>query len=328
MEKGRFAPSPTGRMHLGNIWAALLSFLSVKKKGGSWILRHEDLDRQRSRREYALLIEDDLHWLGLEWDEGGLNETGVAAPYSQSLRAGHYEETLRRLADTGRLYPCVCRRADLLAASAPHAADGTPVYAGTCRPATMPLPPADCDIEEMKGKAIRLWVGNNDSDSNIIVEDMLFGRRSYSLSTDCGDFIVRRADGNFAYQLAVVTDDIAMGVTEVVRGCDLLSSAARQIYLYRLLGHSTPRYGHIPLLCNAAGQRLSKRDNALSMTELRKHYSPQRIIGYLAYLAGLTDSMEELSPRDLIPLFSWDKLPDTERVITTTQIPHPKSRHQ
>lgn len=290
--RGRFAPSPTGRMHMGNVWTALLSWLSVKSRGGTWILRHEDLDPQRSRYEYAQLIDDDLQWLGLEWDEGGVADSGPYAPYRQSMRGDRYAEVLERLRQTGLLYGCRCRRADLLAASAPHASDGRAVYAGTCRPSYLPaLPPG---ILPDSG-AIRLAV----ADTVVEVDDLFCGRHSYNLPRECGDFVVRRADGTFAYQLAVVADDAAMDVTEVVRGADLLPSAAQQIYLFRLLGVPAPCYGHVPLLVNSAGQRLSKRDSSLSMEELRRRYSPRQLTGRLAWLAGIIDNPDPCSPQQL-----------------------------
>ena len=257
--KGRFAPSPTGRMHLGNIFTALISWLDAKSRGGTWLLRIEDLDTQRSRYEYARLIEDDLSWLGLEWDEGGLDDTGDAAPYSQSRRSGIYAGCLSRLEATGFTYPCRCTRAGIMAARAPHQRDGRVIYGGTCH---------------------------------------------FNLARECGDFILRRADGAWAYQLAVVVDDALMGVTRVVRGCDLLLSAAQQIYLYGLLGFRAPEFAHVPLLCNGAGQRLSKRDGALDMESLRRTHTPGQLVGRLAFMAGLTVSPEPCSPSDLVPLFS------------------------
>lgn len=291
--RGRFAPSPTGRMHLGNVWAALISCLSVKSRGGVWILRHEDLDRQRSHGEYARLIEDDLHWLGLEWDEGGLDSKGGYGPYMQSKRSDIYIEVFDGLARTGLLYCCGCRRADLLASSAPHASDGRVIYAGTCRPDVMPqrLP-----VNLSAGKAVRVGV----DDTLVEVDDMFFGPHRYKLDSECGDFIVRRADGAFAYQLAVVADDAAMHVTEVVRGCDLLPSAAQQMYLYGLLHKTPPRFGHLPLLCNAAGQRLSKRDAALSMEYMRARFAPEQIIGYLAWLGGMRKHLSPCSVEELV----------------------------
>lgn len=297
ISRGRFAPSPTGRMHLGNVWAALISYLSVKSKGGLWVLRHEDLDTQRSRLEYARQIEDDLHWLGLEWDEGGLDNRGDNGPYQQSLRSDIYADIAEQLRKKGLLYPCRCRRADLLAASAPHASDGRPVYGGVCRPFVMPQLPA---AELPAGVAVRIAVDAR----TIVINDMFCGLSSFNLATDCGDFIIRRADGHFAYQLAVVADDAAMGITEVVRGRDLLPSAAQQSYIYQMLGWKTPRFGHIALLCNENGQRLSKRDKSLSMEELRRKYSPREIIGWLAFKANLIKHPYACRPSELSELFT------------------------
>ena len=297
---GRFAPSPTGRMHLGNVFTALLSWLSVRKAGGRWILRIEDLDPQRSREEYARQIEDDLLWLGLEWDEGGLAGRGDAAPYRQSLRGEIYETYLRRLESTGYTYPCVCTRADIMATQAPHQSDGRVIYGGRCRPATLPcvLPAENVTARH----AVRLYVPEDE----ICFSDRVYGQQRVSLAAECGDFVLRRADGAWAYQLAVVVDDALMGVTEVVRGNDLLLSAAQQIYLYRLLGLQSPSYAHLPLLCNQDGQRLSKRDSSLSMDRLREAYSPERLVGHLAWLAGLLPQPQACRPDDLIEAFDWN----------------------
>ncbi|MDE6057423.1 MAG: tRNA glutamyl-Q(34) synthetase GluQRS, partial [Muribaculaceae bacterium] len=220
-------------MHLGNIYTALLSWLSVKSRGGRWILRIEDLDPQRSKIEYARLIEDDLHWLGLEWDEGGLDGVGPNGPYVQSRRHHLYEEALERLKASGLCYPCSCTRADILATQAPHESDGRVVYKGTCRPPVMPSPYMD-----RPGAAVRLMV----PDEDISFIDRIKGQQTVNLARHCGDFIVRRGDGAWSYQLAVVVDDALMGVTEVMRGDDLLLSAAQQIYLYRLLGFDPPEF--------------------------------------------------------------------------------------
>lgn len=306
--KGRYAPSPSGRMHLGNIFTALISWLSVKKAGGRWVLRIEDLDPQRSKTEYARLIEDDLQWLGLEWDEGGLDNVGDCGPYVQSQRFELYREAFDMLCRRSLVYPCHCTRADIMATQAPHQSDGRVVYQATCRPSDFPpFPPVDA----AEAAAMRLYVDN----SEIEFDDMVFGRQSVNLARHCGDFIIRRADGAWAYQLAVVVDDAMMGITEVVRGCDLLTSAAQQIYLYELLGYEAPRYAHVPLICNAAGQRLSKRDMSMSMEELRKRYTPEELIGRIAALAGLTDTPEALSPRDLVGLFNISKIPAATGLI-------------
>lgn len=311
---GRFAPSPTGRMHLGNIFAALVSWLSARKEGGRWILRIEDLDPQRSRIEYARQIEDDLKWLGLDWDEGGVDDTGSHGPYRQSLRGSFYEEALRKLNETGLTYPCYCTRSDVMATQAPHESDGRIVYAGTCRPASLSgkAGNASAAISDTtrKERATRLFV----PDEEISFTDRLYGPQTVNLASHCGDFVLRRADGAWAYQLAVVVDDALMGVTEVVRGSDLLLSSAQQIYLYRLLGLTPPQFAHIPLICNESGVRLSKRDSSLSMEMLREEYTPQHLIGMLAYIAGILPEPFPISARGLLPLFSWTSLRPTPTI--------------
>ena len=272
---GRFAPSPTGRMHLGNLFTALLSWLSVRKSGEKWILRIEDLDPQRSRPEYARQIEDDLCWLGLDWDEGGLEDKGTSGPYRQSLRGENYEAYLRKLQSTGYTYPCFCSRADIMATQAPHQSDGRIIYGGRCRPAALPCFETPRRDNE-RPPAVRLYVPDR-----------------------------QRA---WAYQLAVVVDDALMGVTEVVRGNDLLLSAAQQIYLYGLLGVKAPHYAHLPLLGNRAGQRLSKRDSAMSMEELRKTFRPEELVGHLARIAGLVSEETACAPQELVGLFEWNRI--------------------
>lgn len=290
--KGRFAPSPTGRMHLGNIYSALLSWLSIKSKGGEWVLRIEDIDTGRSRQEYADQIMDDLEWLGLTWDEG---------PYYQSKRGKLYEEHLERLNALAKLYPCHCTRADIMATQAPHESDGRVVYQGTCRPEV--LRPLDkvCDAKEK----LRLIVPDRD----IEFTDLHYGKQTVNLASHCGDFILRRADGAWAYQLAVVVDDALMGIDEVVRGRDLLLSAAQQIYLYETLGYPSPSFCHLPLLCNGDGQRLSKRDKSLDLGALRSQVKAPDIIGKLAFYAGIIDHPTPVMPHELIKEFSWDKVP-------------------
>lgn len=316
--KGRFAPSPSGRMHLGNVYAALLSWLSVKKKGGSWVLRIEDLDPQRCKLDYALQLEDDLRWLGLDWDEGGTENRGSCGPYLQSQRSEIYEDFLERLRRTGLTYPCTCTRADIMATQAPHESDGRIVYKGTCRPANIPVIAsigvhASVPDGSPSGlsAATRLYV----PDKAITFTDGHYGAQSVNLATHCGDFILRRKDGAWAYQLAVVVDDALMGITEVVRGRDLLLSASQQLYLYDILSLNAPEFIHFPLLCNEAGQRLSKRDKSLDMGELRQTYTPEQIIGRIAYFAGQTDCPEPMNTQELLKLFEWDKVPVQDIVI-------------
>lgn len=294
--KGRFAPSPTGRMHLGNVFSALLSWLSAKSQEGTWLLRIEDIDPQRSRQEYAELIMDDLHWLGLDWDEG---------PYYQSERGDIYEHYLKQLTDNGLTYPCYCTRADILATQAPHESDGRVVYKGTCRnlaPGVKTGPAAIRMKVPSEGKGILSFTDGH------------YGMQTIDLTTHCGDFIVRRKDGAWAYQLAVVVDDALMGINEVVRGCDLLLSSPQQIYLAQQLGFAPPHFTHLPLLCNKQGQRLSKRDQSLDMAALRTSNTPEEIIGMLAHAAGLQQSNEPITAQELIGEFSWDKIP-TNNII-------------
>ena len=295
---GRFAPSPSGRLHLGNLLAFLLAWLSAKSRGGRIILRIEDLDPARTRPEYAETLERDLLFLGLPWDEGG----GPAGPYWQSRRTALYERCLTRLEAQGLVYPCFCSRAELHAAEAPHTADGEPIYPGRCRN----LPPAEVRRREKKRlPALRLEV----PDETITLTDGHYGPYAQNLAQGCGDFILRRSDGVFAYQLAVVADDAAMGVTEVVRGRDLLSSAPRQLYLYRLLGETPPQFCHTPLLLAPDGRRLSKRDADLGLDALRaRGFTAADIVGALAFAAGLQNAPTPILPEQLAPAFSWAKV--------------------
>lgn len=287
---GRFAPSPTGRMHLGNVFSALLSWLSVRAQGGTWLLRIEDIDPQRSRHEYADMLMDDLQWLGLEWD---------GKPCWQSQRGDIYARYLQQLTDAGLIYPCYCTRADILATQAPHESDGRVVYKGTCRN----LPPG-----ARKGPAALRMKVPEKGRGIVTFTDGHYGTHTVDLTTQCGDFIVRRKDGAWAYQLAVVVDDALMGINEVVRGRDLLLSSPQQIYLAQQLGFTPPRFTHLPLLCNTAGQRLSKRDKSLDMGCLRQRFTPNQIIGLLAHAAGLQPTADAVSAQSLVKTFSWDKV--------------------
>ena len=287
---GRFAPTPSGRMHLGNVFAAMIAWLSVHSRGGYLVLRMEDLDTQRTSEEFAELLRQDLTWLGLDWDK----ETPP-----QSQRTATYERYFDKLRELELLYPCYCTRSQLHSVNAPHLSDGTYVYAGTCRNLT------DAQRAAFDRKpAWRVTV----PDKEWTVCDMAQGIYRENLATDCGDFVVRRADGVFVYQLAVTVDDGEAGVTEVVRGQDLLSSAPRQMYLQSLFGFPHPVYGHVPMLLAPDGRRLSKRDKDLDLGYLRAHVSPEQLLGTLAFSAGLIDQKTALSARELIPEFSWEKL--------------------
>lgn len=288
-------------MHIGNLFAYLLAWLSARKQGGRIVLRIEDLDAQRCNAEYAQQLQDDLLWLGLAWDEGPL-AGGNHAPYEQSRRTAFYEAALDALRERGLVYPCFCTRAELHAASAPHRSDGQAVYPGTCRNLT-----AAQVAERLRTRppAYRLRV----PDEEISVQDGHMGLYRENLSRDCGDFLLRRSDGLYAYQLAVVVDDAAMGVTEVVRGSDLLSSTPRQLFLYRLLELPPPAFYHVPLLLSADGRRLSKRDRDLNLGVLRERYKPEEIIGKLAYLAGLNPTAAPVGAAGLLPAFDWGAVP-------------------
>lgn len=289
-------------MHLGNVYAALVSWLSVRSRGGRWILRIEDLDPQRSRLEYARMIEDDLRWLGLDWDEGGVDDIGPNAPYCQSRREAFYQNALNKIVKQGLTYSCHCRRADIMATQAPHQSDGRIVYAGTCRPDV--APPFET-VPDQTPHATRIYV----PDRTIAFDDDFCGHHEVNLLTHCGDFVLRRADGAWAYQLAVVVDDAMMGVSEVVRGNDLLLSTAQQLYLYEVLGYTPPRWKHIPLLVNASNQRLSKRDQSLSMDVLRQHYSPTELLGYVAGLTGLADTTKPVTADELVRRYNDNQIP-------------------
>ena len=284
---GRFAPTPSGRMHLGNVFAALIAWLSVRSRNGSLVLRMEDLDTQRTSADFADVLRDDLRWLGLDWD----HET---APQSQ--RSEVYDRYFEKMMDEGLLYPCYCTRSQLHSVNAPHLSDGTYVYPGTCR--TLTEPPAG------RKPAWRVMV----PDKEWSFRDRVQGDYSLNLATGCGDMVVRRADGVYVYQLAVTVDDGESGVTEVVRGMDLLSSAPRQMYLQELLGFSHPEYGHVPMLLAPDGRRLSKRDRDLDLGELRKRMTAEELIGHLAFAAKLIEKDQPISARELASQFNWDKL--------------------
>ena len=301
MEKqiiGRFAPTPSGRMHLGNVFAALMSWLSPRSKGGGWILRMEDLDTLRTKEEYAQLLREDLQWLGLSWDE----ETAA-----QSTRSAVYDRYFEELREKNLLFPCYCTRSQLHNVNAPHLSDGTYVYAGTCRNLT------DAQrAEKKRAPSWRVMV----PDREYALCDLVQGDYRENLLTDCGDFVVRRADGVYVYQLAVTVDDGEAGVTEVVRGWDLLGSAPRQMYLQELFGFDHPRYAHIPMLMAPEGRRLSKRDQDLDMGALRNRLKPEQLIGVLAHAAGLTETAAPISARELATVFDWKKIHGKEIVVT------------
>lgn len=286
---GRFAPTPSGRMHLGNVFSALLAWLSVKSRDGEMVLRMEDLDTQRTSAEFAQVLREDLNWLGLSWDR----ET---EPQSQRSRV--YDSYFDRIRQMGLIYPCYCTRSQLHSVNAPHLSDGTYVYPGTCRN----LQPGDIPVDRRPAWRVvvpdKIWK----------LEDKVQGHYQLNLATGCGDMVLRRADGVYVYQLAVTVDDGEAGVTEVVRGMDLLSSAPRQMYLQELLGFPHPEYAHVPMLLAPDGRRLSKRDRDLDLGQLRQHVTREQLLGVLAHCAGIIDERTPISPQELLQEFRWEKV--------------------
>jgi glutamyl-queuosine tRNA(Asp) synthetase len=289
---GRFAPSPTGRMHAGNIFSALMSWLIVKSNQGRIVLRIEDLDKDRSREEYSTQVQRDFEMLGLFWDDG---------PYFQHDRDEAYNKAFSALDKEGLVYPCFCSRADLHASSAPHRGEKF-VYPGTCRRLS-----SQQIAVKSKGRnpAWRLIV----DDSTICINDLIQGEYSQKLNIDCGDFLIKRSDGAFAYQLAVVVDDAAQDVNCVIRGIDLLNSTPQQAYLQKLLDFQGCSYAHIPLLVAEKDRRLSKRDHDASMDELMKRFGgAQGVLGHIAYVVGLIPDDQPCSAYELLDSFDLTRI--------------------
>ena len=299
---GRFAPTPSGRMHLGNVFAALIAWCSVRSQNGEMVLRMEDLDTQRTSEEFAAVLRDDLGWLGLDYDR----ETPA-----QSKRSAVYDQYFEKMQDLGLLYPCYCTRSQLHSVNAPQLSDGTYVYAGTCRNLT-----EDQRRSFDRKPAWRVIV----PDKIWSLTDRVQGDYALNLATECGDMVVRRADGIYVYQLAVTVDDGEAGVTEVVRGMDLLSSAPRQMYLQELFSFAHPEYGHVPMLLAPDGRRLSKRDRDLDLGQLRLRITPEALIGTLAYSSNLIDRNVPISARELAQEFAWEKLRKEDIYLDAAQL--------
>lgn len=298
-------------MHLGNAYSALAAWLGARSTGGQIVLRIEDIDAPRMVKDADRWIMDDLTWLGLDWD---------GEPLYQSARNDVYEEVLSRLSSRqfdgeSLTYPCFCTRAQLHAASAPQESDGFVIYPGTCRPFATD-PPADLAARRHATRLIMPRPGS--TAAHVTFEDAVFGRQDWDLPSEIGDLVVRRSDGPFAYQLAVVVDDLAQGVTQIVRGHDLLRSAAAQTWLRSqvvaavpdlaaTLESQSPQYAHLPLLLDPDGRRMSKRYGSLELSALRENgVSPQEVIGYLAYLLGLQATPEPRDPSSLVECFTWN----------------------
>jgi glutamyl-tRNA synthetase len=302
--RGRFAPSPTGPLHLGNARTALLAWLAARSAGGTLVMRIEDLDRLRVRPGMEARLAEELRWLGLGWDEGP-DLGGRHGPYRQSVLGGRHLAAVGRLRDRGLVYPCFCSRAEIAAASlAPHGpADDGPRYPGTCRD----LSPAEVtrrSAERTPSWRFRVEPGQ------VCFDDAVHGPCRFDVASATGDFVVMRADGVAAYQLAVVVDDAAMQITHVVRGDDLLPSTARQLLLHGAFGWPAPRFAHAPLVVGEDGERLAKRHGARSLGELRAAgVAPELVIGLLASWSGLAPAGTRCTASQLVGRFSWERLP-------------------
>lgn len=299
--KGRFAPSPTGYMHLGNAWSFLVCWLAARKKNGRLVLRIEDIDPDRSKPEFVDGIIEDLHWLGLDWDEGA-DIGGEYEPYTQSESTSLYERVIDALQKDGLVYPCFCTRKELRSlASAPHMSDYGSAYPELC------LHLSDKERKEREATGRRSAMRLHCEKDEIGFTDVLHGDCCMSWNECGGDFPLRRSDGVFAYQLAVVVDDIRQGITQIVRGEDILHCTPRQVYLYELFGCTSPEYIHLPLVVDHEGERLAKRHGHFELRKMREAgISAEAVVGYLAYLGGITPTCKKMSARELLDTFSID----------------------
>lgn len=299
---GRLAPSPTGAQHVGNARTFLVAWLSIRQQRGRLILRIEDLDSPRVKPAATDQAITDLRWLGLDWDEGP-DVGGAHAPYVQTCRSALYAEALERLKAIDRIYPCSCSRTDIQhAASAPHWEHEGPVYPGTCSGRTA----RDSERLEAGTYAWRFRV----TERTVSFRERRRFERSCRIDEELGDFVIAKKDGTAAYQLAVVCDDVAMGVTEVVRGDDLLASTFRQLQIYEAFGWQPPEFFHVPLVIGTDGRRLAKRHGDTRLSTLREQgVRAERLVGVLAHSLGLLDRPANITPMELVERFDWSRIP-------------------
>lgn len=320
--RGRYAPTPSGLLHVGNARTALVAWWSVRSRGGTFVWRLEDLDPPRTVPGAAEAALEDLAWLGMDWDEGG-GEGGELGPYVQSQRSEHYRNALRQLDLQGRLFPCRRSRKDLRElATAPHGPHQGPAYPARLRPKTLELgwlsrvleetPAAGGSPSGQAGAAVRFRV----HDQPVTFVDRVLGSQTERVDRTVGDFVLRRRDGLWAYQLAVVVDDLLMEIDDVVRGSDLLESTGRQIQLIEALGGTPPAYAHVPLVLNAEGEKLSKRDEGLTLRSLRDaEIDPRTLVGYLAWSLGLQDEPRPRAAGEMVESFHWQRVRTTDHVL-------------
>ncbi|MEZ6111809.1 MAG: tRNA glutamyl-Q(34) synthetase GluQRS [Pirellulaceae bacterium] len=299
---GRLAPSPTGAQHIGNARTYLLAWLSIRSRGGRIVLRMEDIDSPRVKPGADEQAIDDLRWLGLDWDEGP-DIGGPHGPYVQTQRLEHYEAALARLQSAERIYPCTCSRTDVqAAASAPHVGQEGPLYPGTCRQRM------SAHASDILGESFS-WRFRATPEAHAI-DDLVAGHRTCRVAEELGDFVIAKRDGFPAYQLAVVADDHAMRVTEVLRGDDLLPSAFRQCELYAFFGWQPPRFAHVPLVVGPDGRRLAKRHGDTRLSLLREAGVPaERLVGLLAWSCRLRPDATPIAAADLLDDFDLGRLP-------------------
>jgi len=293
---GRLAPSPTGRLHLGHARSFLLAWWHARSRGGSIVLRIEDLDTTRVRPGMVESTLEDLRWLGLDWDGEPLLQSSDTTPLASACE---------RLLASGEAYPCVCTRSEIQALSAPHAGEIEPRYPGTCRDVFASIE----DARQRSGRepALRLKI----PEGPIEIADGLHGAASFDVAREVGDIVLRRRDGAFAYQLAVVVDDARQGVNEVVRGEDLLPSAARQWHVQNALSLPHPRWWHVPWVADETGERLAKRRDSISLSSLRSEgVDPRAIVAWAARSSGIACA-PSASPADLLRRFEMERIPRT-----------------